>query len=192
MFFFIFDEFFSFYMEIPLHGVLMKLAFKSRDFFGPDSSLRDTNLSCIKCCSCSFCGGFWKIFDIFAVPEGARWPDAICQGRGNTRHLLGTGSAGVRLLHMQKVSGEMRGTKGSQSRSGAILYLHQSICNNHHLYIFVLSWQARYRQYFEEDQETTDSDILLPLETQVLMQEVLSDGWAFCSLMWIQHFHLPA
>ena len=80
-----------------------------------------------------FCSGFWKIFDIFAVPEGARWPDAICQGRGNTRHLLGTGSAGVRLLHMQKVSGEMRGTKGSQSRSGANMYFHPSICNNHQL-----------------------------------------------------------
>jgi len=45
--------------------------------------------------------------------------------------------------------------------------------------------QARYRQYFEEDlaDPNNDAEAMIPMETQVLMQEVLTDGMAFCSLM---------
>eukprot|EP00093_Oithona_nana_P014695 14695.XXX_389920_391757_1 [CDS] Oithona nana genome sequencing. len=50
--------------------------------------------------------------------------------------------------------------------------------------------QARYRQYFEEDlaaaaanDPNNDAEVMIPMETQVLMQEVLTDGMAFCSLM---------
>ena len=52
-------------------------------------------------------------------------------------------------------------------------------------------FQARYRQYFEEDlaaaaanDPNNDAEVMIPMETQVLMQEVLTDGMAFCSLMW--------
>ena len=49
-------------------------------------------------------------------------------------------------------------------------------------------FQARYRQYFEEDlaaanDPNNDAEVMIPMETQVLMQEVLTDGMAFCSLM---------
>ena len=49
-------------------------------------------------------------------------------------------------------------------------------------------FQARYRQYFEEDlaaanDPNNDAEVMIPIETQVLMQEVLTDGMAFCSLM---------
>ena len=47
--------------------------------------------------------------------------------------------------------------------------------------------QARYRQYFEEDPamaSVVSGDATgIPMETQYLMQEVLTDGMAFCSLM---------
>jgi len=49
--------------------------------------------------------------------------------------------------------------------------------------------QARYRQYFElDDTLSPDSgsgiaEAILPMETQVMMHELLSDGMAFCSLM---------
>lgn len=44
--------------------------------------------------------------------------------------------------------------------------------------------QARYRQYFEEDLDPNSNDeAMIPMETQVLMQEVLTDGMAFCALM---------
>ena len=49
-----------------------------------------------------------------------------------------------------------------------------------------LSKQARYRQYFEEDPAASmvSGDATgIPMETQYLMQEVLTDGMAFCSLM---------
>ncbi|XP_059086887.1 uncharacterized protein LOC131883420 isoform X2 [Tigriopus californicus] len=42
--------------------------------------------------------------------------------------------------------------------------------------------QARYRQYFEEDPDPS-GDAMIPMETQVLMQEVLTDGMAFCNIM---------
>ena len=49
------------------------------------------------------------------------------------------------------------------------------------------SKQARYRQYFEEDPamaSVVSGDATgIPMETQYLMQEVLTDGMAFCSLM---------
>ena len=53
--------------------------------------------------------------------------------------------------------------------------------------LITFSVQARYRQYFEEDPACvvapgTDGSGI-PMETQVLMQEVLSDGMAFCSVM---------
>lgn len=44
-------------------------------------------------------------------------------------------------------------------------------------------FQARYRQYFEEDPDLAGGDAMIPMETQVLMQEVLTDGMAFCSIM---------
>ena len=50
-------------------------------------------------------------------------------------------------------------------------------------------FQARYRQYFEEDPSSghhvhsMSDEAMIPMETQVLMQEVLTDGMAFCSLM---------
>ena len=57
--------------------------------------------------------------------------------------------------------------------------------------------QARYRQYFEEDlaaaaaaDPNNDAEAMIPMETQVLMQEVLTDGMAFCSLMWSGKTHL--
>lgn len=43
--------------------------------------------------------------------------------------------------------------------------------------------QARYRRYFEEDMAAGGNEAMIPMETQVLMQEVLTDGMAFCSLM---------
>jgi len=43
--------------------------------------------------------------------------------------------------------------------------------------------QARYRQYFEEEPDPNMDAGMIPIETQVLMQEVLTDGMAFCSLM---------
>ena len=47
--------------------------------------------------------------------------------------------------------------------------------------------QARYRQYFEDDPDQhvlgVGDDAMIPMETQVLMQEVLTDGMAFCTLM---------
>ena len=51
---------------------------------------------------------------------------------------------------------------------------------------FIFFLQARYRQYFEEDlaDSNNDAEAMIPMETQVLMQEVLTDGMAFCSLMW--------
>merc|ERR1712110_1222486 len=42
--------------------------------------------------------------------------------------------------------------------------------------------QARYRQYFEEEPDPNMDAGMIPIETQVLMQEVLTDGMAFCSL----------
>ena len=48
--------------------------------------------------------------------------------------------------------------------------------------------QARYRQYFEEDLDPSNDEAMIPMETQVLMQEVLTDGMAFCSLMWWSRF----
>ncbi len=71
---------------------------------------------------------------------------------------------------------------------------------------FYLPLQARYRQYFEESPLSPGASLLpgsaaaaaaspsarggaalddglLPMETQVLMQEVLTDGIALCSLM---------
>ena len=44
-------------------------------------------------------------------------------------------------------------------------------------------FQARYRQYFEEEPDPNMDAGMIPIETQVLMQEVLTDGMAFCSLM---------
>ena len=53
--------------------------------------------------------------------------------------------------------------------------------------VFLPSKQARYRQYFEEDPamaSVVSGDATgIPMETQYLMQEVLTDGMAFCSLM---------
>ena len=51
--------------------------------------------------------------------------------------------------------------------------------------LFCFVFQARYRQYFEEDlaDPNNDAEAMIPMETQVLMQEVLTDGMAFCSLM---------
>ncbi len=43
--------------------------------------------------------------------------------------------------------------------------------------------KARYRQYFEEAPGDPGGDAMILMETQVLMQEVLTDGMAFCSLM---------
>jgi len=49
--------------------------------------------------------------------------------------------------------------------------------------------QARYRQYFEAEDPispvSSDSlgQTIIPMETQVLMQEIFTDGMAFCSLM---------
>jgi len=49
--------------------------------------------------------------------------------------------------------------------------------------------QARYRQYFENEDPisptSNDSmgETIIPMETQVLMQEIFTDGMAFCSLM---------
>lgn len=49
--------------------------------------------------------------------------------------------------------------------------------------------QARYRQYFENEDPispiSNDSlgQTIIPMETQVLMQEIFTDGMAFCSLM---------
>jgi len=49
--------------------------------------------------------------------------------------------------------------------------------------------QARYRQYFENEDPVSpisnDSlgQTIIPMETQVLMQEIFTDGMAFCSLM---------
>ena len=48
---------------------------------------------------------------------------------------------------------------------------------------FGIFFQARYRQYFEEDLDPGNDEAMIPMETQVLMQEVLTDGMAFCSLM---------
>ena len=56
-----------------------------------------------------------------------------------------------------------------------------------HLF-FCLFLQARYRQYFEEDLDPSNDEAMIPMETQVLMQEVLTDGMAFCSLMWWSRF----
>ena len=44
-------------------------------------------------------------------------------------------------------------------------------------------FQARYRQYFEEEPDPNMDAGMILIETQVLMQEVLTDGMAFCSLM---------
>jgi hypothetical protein len=56
--------------------------------------------------------------------------------------------------------------------------------NNRLIYIWNVtdSFQARYRQCFEEDPDV-GGDAMIPMETQVLMQEVLTDGIAFCSVM---------
>merc|ERR1719266_1611756 len=49
--------------------------------------------------------------------------------------------------------------------------------------------QARYRQYFEAEENSSPSndsaleDPIIPMETQVFMQEIMTDGMAFCSLM---------
>ena len=54
-------------------------------------------------------------------------------------------------------------------------------------FIYLSPKQARYRQYFEEDPamaSVVSGDATgIPMETQYLMQEVLTDGMAFCSLM---------
>ena len=47
----------------------------------------------------------------------------------------------------------------------------------------IFIFQARYRQYFEEEPDPNMDAGMIPIETQVLMQEVLTDGMAFCSLM---------
>jgi hypothetical protein len=47
----------------------------------------------------------------------------------------------------------------------------------------VTQLQARYRQYFEDEPDPNMDAGMIPIETQVLMQEVLTDGMAFCSLM---------
>ena len=64
-----------------------------------------------------------------------------------------------------------------------VLYLHDS---SRTIYS-INPLQARYRQYFEDDPEHhglgVGDDAMIPMETQVLMQEVLTDGMAFCSLM---------
>ena len=57
------------------------------------------------------------------------------------------------------------------------------IAELHLLTILVFFLQARYRQYFEEDLDPGNDEAMIPMETQVLMQEVLTDGMAFCSLM---------
>ena len=49
--------------------------------------------------------------------------------------------------------------------------------------ILSIYFQARYRQYFEEEPDPNMDAGMIPIETQVLMQEVLTDGMAFCSLM---------
>lgn len=44
----------------------------------------------------------------------------------------------------------------------------------------------------EEEQQHHDdncADAVFPMETHVLMQEVLADGMAFCNLMWIKPSH---
>ncbi|XP_046639496.1 uncharacterized protein LOC124320676 [Daphnia pulicaria] len=43
--------------------------------------------------------------------------------------------------------------------------------------------QARYFNAEDEEQEDNCGDAVFPMETHVLMQEVLADGMAFCSLM---------
>ncbi|KAK4015544.1 hypothetical protein OUZ56_030518 [Daphnia magna] len=43
--------------------------------------------------------------------------------------------------------------------------------------------QARYFNSEEEEQEDNCADAVFPMETHVLMQEVLADGMAFCSVM---------
>ena len=43
--------------------------------------------------------------------------------------------------------------------------------------------QARYLSSEEEEHEDNCADAVFPMETHVLMQEVLADGMAFCSLM---------
>ena len=78
---------------------------------------------------------------------------------------------------MQKVSGNEFPTFGLCIGSREIRFLmirHQ---------ISFLSFQARYRQYFEEEPDPNMDAGMIPIETQVLMQEVLTDGMAFCSLM---------
>ncbi|XP_057373756.1 uncharacterized protein LOC130694677 isoform X1 [Daphnia carinata] len=43
--------------------------------------------------------------------------------------------------------------------------------------------QARYFNSEEEEQDDNCADAVFPMETHVLMQEVLADGMAFCSVM---------
>ena len=81
---------------------------------------------------------------------------------------------------MQKVSGNEFTTFG--------LCLGKRIYNEANALFLMLKsshflFQARYRQYFEEEPDPNMDAGMIPIETQVLMQEVLTDGMAFCSLM---------
>ena len=82
---------------------------------------------------------------------------------------------------MQKVSGNKITTfglrLGRRNEANLFLFFKHYVIKPHCLF------QARYRQYFEEEPDPNMDAGMIPIETQVLMQEVLTDGMAFCSLM---------
>ena len=78
---------------------------------------------------------------------------------------------------MQKVSGNEFPTFGLCLGRREIRFFNDTSSN------LIFIFQARYRQYFEEEPDPNMDAGMIPIETQVLMQEVLTDGMAFCSLM---------
>jgi hypothetical protein len=113
--------------------------------------------------------------------EGAQTAHTMLQGRRDPRHLQGARRQTVGLLHLKKVFCHKNSCLDFDNSIIKLEDLDEFYLSGNTLF---LSFQARYRQYFEEDPSVCrGGDNSIPMEVQVHMQEVLSDGMAFCSVM---------